>query len=176
MAKKSDPNDAGEAAATKSAGPGIVVAILIAILAGGAGGGAFGYFMLGSTAQPEKKAEAAPEEKPAKDQAPILAGNTRFPRNAVEVPLAPIITSLGPDKKFNIRLDLSVIAVAGTKPEAVLKSEYREDVIALLWGLAIKDIEGGRGFQNLRTQLDERVRARGQGTMLGVLINGLIVQ
>ncbi|MEQ1715885.1 MAG: flagellar basal body-associated FliL family protein [Hyphomicrobium sp.] len=175
MAKKSDANEA-EASPVKSAGPGIVVAMLIAILTGGLGGGAFGYFMLGTTGQPEKKADASSVEHQTKDQAPVLALNTRFPRNAVEVPFTPIITSLGPDKKFNIRLDLSVIAVAGTKQETVLKSEFREDVIALLWGLTIKDIEGGRGFQNLRMLLDERVRARGQGTVLGVLINGLIVQ
>jgi flagellar FliL protein len=57
-----------------------------------------------------------------------------------------------------------------------LKSEIREDVIAFLEGLTVADIEGVRGFQNLREQLDDRAKIRGRGAVLGLLIGGLILE
>ncbi len=80
------------------------------------------------------------------------------------------------EPKTNVRLDLSIIAAHGTAESGTLKSEIREDVIAFLEGLNVADIQGVRGFQNLREQLDDRAKIRGRGAVLGLLIGGLILE
>ena len=101
---------------------------------------------------------------------------SRFPSDAREIAIPPIIVDLKGEPASRVRIDLSVIAVHGTAESGVLKDEVREDVIAYLKGLTIADIQGARGFQNLREQLDDRAKIRGRGAILGILIGGLLVE
>jgi flagellar FliL protein len=66
--------------------------------------------------------------------------------------------------------------VHGTSEASLLKNEVREDVIAYLKGLTVADIQGVRGLQNLREQLEDRARIRGRGAILGLLIGGFIIE
>ena len=94
----------------------------------------------------------------------------------MEIQVPAIIVQLKGEPKTNVRLDLSIIAAHGTTESGTLKSEIREDVIAFLEGLNVADIQGVRGFQNLREQLDDRAKIRGRGAVLGLLIGGLILE
>jgi flagellar FliL protein len=66
--------------------------------------------------------------------------------------------------------------VHGTPDSTLLKNEVREDIIAYLKGLTVADIQGVRGFQNLREQLEDRARIRGRGAILGLLIGGFVIE
>jgi flagellar FliL protein len=159
--RKDDPPVAGSEGYLKPA--------LMAVLVGAIGGLGFGYF--GEIAKPfamgnDVAGSAEPERRPM----------GRFPKDALEIPIPSIIVQLKGDPKTNVRLDLSVIAAHGTPETGALKSEIREDVIAYLEGLSVADIDGVRGFQNLRQQLDDRAKIRGRGSVLGILIGGLILE
>lgn len=174
MAKKPVETNNSDAAPGQS-GPSLVVVLAVSLLLGTLGGGTFGYAMLPSEQQ---TVAAIPAEKSGEDKSvkALEPPQGRFPVDAVEIALAPIITTLGEAKKTNIRMDISLVTVKGVNAETTLKDEIREDVIAYLWGLELSQIEGGRGFQNLREELDERAVSRGGGAVLGLLIGGLVVQ
>jgi len=147
----------------------LVISALVAIVLGVTGGGAFGYFVLpdgiGQTAQAKSEIAAQTQSVPG-----------RFPSDAIELPVPSVITDLGTDTKMRARLDVSIIVAHGTPEATTLVGEVREDMIAYLKGLTVADIQGVRGFQNLREQLDDRARVRGRGAILGLLIGGLVLE
>jgi flagellar FliL protein len=143
--------------------------IALAIVIGAGGGGAFGYFSgLGALTSPAKTS--------AEHAGPDAPTGGRFPNDALEIQVPAVIVQLKGQPKTNVRLDFSIIAAHGTAEGGSLKSEIREDVIGFLEGLTLADIEGVRGFQNLREQLDDRAKIRGRGAVLGLLIGGLILE
>jgi len=150
----------------------LIKSMAIAILLGGAGGVAFGYLAI-PTPEPIPLTK---EESPTAKKEPLAPAPGRFPSDAREIPIPPIIVDLKGEPTSRIRLDLSIIAVHGTAETGVLKDEVREDVIAYLEGLTIADIQNARGFQNLREQLDDRAKIRGRGAILGILIGGFLVE
>lgn len=157
----------------KGGGPGIVLSAIIALVVGCVGGGAFGYLAVPTPPPPTEKQE---EKIAAKStEGPQAPG--RFPSDAVELQLTPIILEMGKaEKQSKVRIEFSIIAAHGTPNTSTLQSELREDVIAYMKGLDVKDLEGARGFQNLREQLDDRAKIRGRGAVLGLLIGGLVVE
>ncbi len=148
---------------------GFVMSILLAAVLGIGGGGAFGYFAMpdASAPSPEPKTKSVAKAEPVPG---------RFPSDAIELTVPSVITDLDTDPKMRARLDVSIIVAHGTPQSTTLIGEVREDMIAYLKGLTVADIQGVRGFQNLREQLDDRARVRGRGTILGLLIGGLVLE
>ncbi len=149
---------------------GFMMSAIVAVILGAGGGGAFGYFAMpdGSPSNSPPKNESA---SPA--PAPVIG---RFPNDAIELAIPAVITDLDTDPKIRARLDVSIIVAHGTPETTTLLGEVREDVVAYLKGLTLSDIQGVRGFQNLREQLDDRARIRGRGAVLGLLIGGLVLE
>jgi len=150
----------------------LIKSMAIAILLGGAGGVAFGYLAI-PTPEPVPLTK---DESPAAKKEPLAPAPERFPSDAREIPVPSIIVDLKGEPARRIRMDLSIIAVHGTAETGVMKDEVREDVIAYLKGLTITDIQGVRGFQHLREQLDDRAKIRGRGAILGILVGGFLVE
>jgi flagellar protein FliL len=150
-------------------GGSILVSAIVALVFGAGGGGAFGYFLM---------PDVAPSNSPPHNELPAAATPTagRFPDDAIELAVPSIITDLDSSSKLRARLDVSIIVAHGTPETTTLLGEVREDVIAYLKGLTVDDIQGVRGFQNLREQLDDRARIRGRGAILGLLIGGLVFE
>jgi flagellar FliL protein len=142
---------------------------LVAILVGAGGGAALGYFVIpdGAATPAKQVSEVSEARGPA---------TGRFPNDALEIPIPPVIVDLISEPRTKVRLDLSIIAAHGTPETGSLKNEVREDVIAFLKGSSVNDIQGVRGFQNLREQLDDRAKIRGRGAILGLLIGGLVLE
>jgi flagellar FliL protein len=157
-----------DAPATGMSGADFIKSMAVALLLGIGGGGAFGYFVIPSA--PASQSKAAPA---AKSGAPRTG---RFPNDALEIGVPSIIVDLKGEPRSRVRLDLSIVAVHGTSATGTLKDEVREDVIAYLKGLTVADIQGVRGFQNLREQLDDRAKIRGRGAILGLLIGGFVIE
>jgi flagellar FliL protein len=150
-------------------GGSFILGAIIALALGGLGGGAFGYFLM-----PDASAAKAPPQ----DTSPAPTGPAagRFPNDALELAIPSIITDLASESKVRARLELSIIVAHGTPETSTLVGEVREDVIGYLKGISLSDIQGVRGFQNLREQLDDRARIRGRGAILGLLIGGLVLE
>jgi flagellar FliL protein len=150
-------------------GADFIKSMAVALLLGIGGGGAFGYFVIPSA--PAVQSKDTPT--PAASATPRVG---RFPNDALEIGIPSIIVDLKGEPRSRVRLDLSVVAVHGTAEAGTLKDEVREDVIAYLKGLTVADIQGVRGFQNLREQLDDRAKIRGRGAILGLLIGGFVIE
>ncbi|HML27316.1 MAG TPA: flagellar basal body protein FliL [Hyphomicrobium sp.] len=148
-----------------------MVSAIIALLLGIGAGGAFGYF-----AMPEASSSNASSQSAAGTQSTPPPPAGRFPNDAIEIAVPSVIADLASGAKVRARLDVSIVVVHGTPETTTLVGEVREDVIAYLKGLSLSDIEGVRGFQNLREQLDDRARIRGRGAILGLLIGGLVLE
>jgi len=149
-----------------------IISAVIAAIIGIGGGGAFGYFMVPDQSGPSAN---APHGDTASPSAPAPRPG-RFPNDALELQVPSVITDLDTDPKIRARLDLSLIVAHGTPETTTLLGEVREDVIAYLKGLTLEDVQGVRGFQNLREQLDDRAKIRGRGAILGLLIGGLVLE
>ena len=148
-----------------------VKSMLFAVLLGIGGGAAFGYFAVPVGTAPAPVEEAKPMSIAA--QTPISG---RFPSDALELAIPSIIVDLSGEPRSRVRLDISIVAVHGTSEASLLKNEIREDVIAYLKGLTVADIQGVRGLQNLREQLEDRAKIRGRGAILGLLIGGFVIE
>ena len=164
MAQALVPSNGSAPSAAPSTGD-LVKSMIAAVVLGVAGGGAFGYF-----AVPVGPAPAPVEEAKPASVAPEAPSVGRFPSDALE------IVDLSGEPKSRVRLDVSIVAVHGTSEASVLKNEVREDIIAYLKGLTVADIQGVRGLQNLREQLEDRAKIRGRGAILGLLIGGFVIE
>ncbi|AGK59401.1 flagellar basal body-associated protein FliL [Hyphomicrobium denitrificans 1NES1] len=149
----------------------LVKSMLLAVVLGIGGGGVFGYFAIPVGTPPAPVGEAKPAS--AAPQTPISG---RFPSDALEIAIPSIIVDLSGEPKSRVRLDISIVAVHGTSESGLLKDEVREDIIAYLKGLTVADIQGVRGLQNLREQLEDRAKIRGRGAILGLLIGGFVIE
>lgn len=156
--------------------PSIVVALaIVTLIAGGAGAGfAFAFLKAPPPATAAAK-PAAPVEHAKAAEAPHPASN-RFPPDAVEVAMEPIITGLGPTADRKMRLEASIIVTKEAVSSPTLKTELAEDIVVYLNGVTAEDISGVRGLQNLREDLDDRARVRGRGMVLGLLISGFVLE
>jgi flagellar FliL protein len=160
----------GDTPAAASSTADLVKSMLIAAALGIGGGAAFGYFVMPvGNAVPVEEAKAA-------SAAPQVPVQGRFPSDALEIGIPSIIVDLSGEPRSRVRLDVSIVAVHGTSQFGFLKNEVREDVIAYLKGLTVADIQGVRGFQNLREQLEDRAKIRGRGAILGLLIGGFVIE
>lgn len=161
---------------TGTAQPSLVIALaIVTVLAGGAGAG-FALTLL----QPSKAEPVVAAPVTAAVDAHELAAkkvqSNRFPADAVEVALEPIITALGPTADRKMRLEASIIMTKEAATSSTLKTELMEDIVVFLNSVSAEEISGARGLQNLREDLDDRARIRGRGTVLGLLISGFVIE
>lgn len=171
MAAKSNRGKAGTEASASQ--PGLVLALLILAVIGGGAGAGFAVVFLQAKPEVAAPATATLTEKRVENDNPQTS---RFPADAVEVALDPIVTSIGPNDKPKMRLEASMIVNKNGASSQVLKKEVAEDIIAFLKSVTMADISGSRGFQNLREDLDDRARIRGRGMVFGLLISGFVFE
>jgi flagellar FliL protein len=145
---------------------GFIIAMLVATVVSGVGGGIFGMYGLSSNGPPDKKQEKA------KDAAKQVFGDGLNLKA-----LSPIITNLGGPKAAWIRLEAAIVGVQdGGKDDNVLAGKITEDIVAYLRTVPMGQIEGANGFQNLREDLNERARVRSGGRVREVVIQSLVVE
>lgn len=164
------------ATANGNAQPSIALALaIVTLIAGGAGTG-FAFTLL----KPNKSLPIATPTPPPEHHEPAAAANkaqtNRFPADAVEVALEPIVTALGPKADRKMRLEASIIMTKEAATSSTLRTELIEDIVIFLNSVTAEDISGTRGLQNLREDLDDRARIRGRGTVLGLLISGFVLE
>ena len=93
------------------------------------------------------------------------------------IPIPPVLTTLAEPKGKWIRLEGSILAMPGGELSPELLAERSgEQILAYLRSLRLDQIEGPSGFQALRADLNDTVKALSKGEVQGVLIHGLIVE
>ncbi|HEY0331535.1 MAG TPA: flagellar basal body-associated FliL family protein [Rhodopseudomonas sp.] len=91
--------------------------------------------------------------------------------------IAPVVTNLASPPGAWIRVEASVITDQVNEDEAnVLVARVGEDVVAYLRTISPAQIEGARGLQYLREDLNERAAIRSSGKVRELIIETLVVQ
>ena len=156
-------------ASSKGAIIGVVVASLIAILAGGGIGSQFATMI--SSSKPEIK-----QHKPAKNTADKSMATT-YVGNRVVKALLPIVTNLAEPKNAWIRLEGAIIFNGADEVNFdEINAQISQDTLAYLRTLRMIDLEGASALTYLRDDLTERARTRSKGKILELVISSLVVE
>ncbi|MFD1744833.1 flagellar basal body-associated FliL family protein [Rhizobium helianthi] len=163
----------------KKASPIATIAGIAVVTLIGAGGG----WVLGGMVAPKdpnaeaNKAQAAaaqPEaagEKGGKKEEGLPHIST--PAAGV-VQLEPITTNLAYPSDNWVRLEVA-LAFNGP-PELVLAEQIHQDIMAYMRTVSLQQIEGPRGFQYLKDDLQERVDQRSQGKVSKVMLRTFVIE
>lgn len=154
---------------------GVAVATLVA-----AGGG---WVVGGMIAPKNPAAEQAAAEAKAAAAAPAAGGHGEkkeegLPHISTEaagvVQLEPITTNLAYPSESWVRLEVA-LAFNGP-PELALAEEIHQDILAYMRTVSLQQIEGARGFQYLRDDIQERVDLRSQGKVSKVMFRTFVIE
>jgi flagellar FliL protein len=149
---------------------GIAVVTLI-----GAGGG----WVLGGMIAPKMPGSDQTAARPA--NAAAADGDTKeegLPHIATEaagvVQLEPITTNLAYPSANWVRLEVA-LAFDGP-PQLPLAEEIHQDILAFMRTVSLQQIEGPRGFQYLKDDIQERVDLRSQGKVSKVMFRTFVIE
>jgi len=158
-----------EPAAAKAASPFAFIGAMLILT--GLGVGAGGLFGLQVLAKAEKPAAAKAE---AHASQPVRG---RYAGNVTLRPLSPIVTNIAAPGHIWIRLEGLLVAEGEQAGEAnALAATIAEDIVAYLRTVTLAQIQGATGFQNLREDLNERVRVRSGGKVRDLVIQSMVVE
>ena len=133
-----------------------------------AGAGVLSSMHLFSTAQRIADSQKDVQERPV---ASAFSPSARLRK------LSPIVTNLASPPGTWIRVEASVVTDQLSEEEAnVLVARVGEDVVSYLRTLSPAQIEGARGLQYLREDLNERAAIRSSGKVRELIIETLVVQ
>lgn len=170
--------------AAKKKGGGIVMTIagIALVTLVGAGGG----WVVGGLIAPKEPAatEAQQQATADADKADAANGEAKkeegegLPRISTEangvVLLEPITTNLAYPSENWIRLEVA-LAFKET-PELTMAESIHQDILAYLRTVSLQQIEGPRGFQYLRDDIQERVALRSKGKVAGVMFRSFVIE
>lgn len=144
------------------------IATLIALTLLSAGAGALSALQLLSTAERLVDAQKSAGERPVTS---TFSGNTRLHK------LTPVITNLEAPPGLWARIEASMITDSMSEEDAnILAVQINEDITAYLRSVSLPQIEGARGLQYLREDLNERAAIRSGGKIRELVIETLVVQ
>jgi flagellar protein FliL len=159
-----------EGTGAKKSSPVLTIAGIAILTLVGLGGG----WVVGGMIAP-----ASPE--PATEDAAAGAhatGEAGIPQIATEangvVLLQPITTNLAYPSDNWVRLEVA-LAFNGA-PELPLAESIHQDMMAYMRTVSLQQIEGPRGFQYLRDDLQERASLRSQGKVARVMLRSFVIE
>ncbi|OAP41061.1 flagellar basal body protein FliL [Sinorhizobium glycinis] len=146
-----------------------IAAVALVTLVAGGGGWLVGALL---APPPPQKTEAAAEVPPN------ATGEEGLPKVATEangiVQLEPITTNLAYPAENWVRLEVA-LQFEGA-PDVALAEEVHQDIAAYLKTVSLQQIQGPRGFQYLRDDIQERVDLRSGGRVTNVMFRTFVIQ
>ncbi len=172
-----DEAQAAEGGAKKKGGGIMVIAGVGILTLVGTGGG----WVVGGMIAPKDPAAAAVQHEEAAAAGGHGEGGKKeeglphisTPANGV-VLLEPITTNLAYPSENWIRLEVA-LAFKGP-PEMPLAESIHQDILAYMRTVSLQQIEGPRGFQYLRDDIQERVDLRSQGKVAKVMFRTMVIE
>ncbi|HEV7434925.1 MAG TPA: flagellar basal body-associated FliL family protein [Pseudorhizobium sp.] len=163
----------GAEGGSKKKSPLMLVAGVAALTLIGGGGGWFLGSMIAPAAPLDEHAasagHASTDEEGKSEGIPKIATEA----NGV-VLLDPITTNLAYPSENWVRLE---VALAFKGPaELSLAEEIHQDILAYMRTVSLQQIEGPRGFQYLRDDIQERVNLRAQGKVSSVMFRTMVIE
>ncbi|MCF6369548.1 flagellar basal body-associated FliL family protein [Rhizobium halophilum] len=163
----------GAEGGSKKKSPLMLIAGVAALTLIGGGGGWF----LGSMIAPATPLDehATPAGHASTDEEGKSEGIPKISTEANGVVLLdPITTNLAYPSENWVRLE---VALAFKGPaELSLAEEIHQDILAYMRTVSLQQIEGPRGFQYLRDDIQERVNMRAQGKVSSVMFRTMVIE
>ncbi len=146
----------------------MIVGLLVLTVLGGGGG-----WVLGTVVAPKIKTAAAAvqaSEKAAGDGKHAAAAGQA---NGI-IALDPITTNLAYPSQSWVRLELALVFKG--QPDAQLAQAIHQDILAYIRTVSLQQIEGARGLQYLRDDIQERVDLRSEGRVSKVMFRTFVIE
>lgn len=174
-----DANAGAEQGKKKSSLVMTIATIVVLTLVGGGGGWFLGKNLLPKDAAAEAASAAAPaHEAAAGGHDAAGAKDAGLPKLATAangiVLLEPVITNLAYPSDSLVRLEVALMFKGA--PEAPLAEEVHQDIMAYMRTVSLQQIQGPRGFQYLRDDLQERVDLRSHGRISKILFRTFVIE
>ncbi len=156
----------------KSAMMKTIIGLAVLTLLGGGGGWVVG----GMIAPSVKSAKEA--EQPAEAAEKAKAGETGLQKISTEannvVQLEPITSNLAYPSENWVRLEVALLFSG--PPDVKLAEDIHQDIMAYIRTVSLQQIEGPRGFEYLRDDIQERVDLRAQGRVSKVMFRTFVIE
>ncbi|MFN7092503.1 MAG: flagellar basal body-associated FliL family protein [Allorhizobium sp.] len=155
----------------------LVIPLVVLTAVGGGGGWVIGNMLAPQVKQAEDAAKAAQAAAGGhggdakKDEEGIPPISTEA--NGV-VSLAPITTNLAYPSENWIRLEVALMF--NGPPDVQIAEAVHQDIMAYLRTVSLQQVEGPRGFQYLKDDLQERVDLRSEGRVSKVMFRTLVIE
>ncbi|MCT7665877.1 flagellar basal body-associated FliL family protein [Shinella kummerowiae] len=151
-----------------------IAAIAVLTLLAGGGGWLVGNMLAPPPA--EKPAEEVAKAEPASG-AEGEAGQD-VPHISTEangiVLLDPITSNLAYPSDNRVRLEVALMFRGA--PDVTLAEEIHQDILAYMRTVSLQQVQGPRGFQYLREDLQERVDLRSEGRVTNVMFRTFVIE
>jgi flagellar FliL protein len=164
----------------KKSSPVITIAVIavLSLLAGGGG------WLVGNMLAPPPTEEVAKAE-PAAAAAEGGHGGGEKGAEGQEVPhistlangivlLDPITSNLAYPSDNRVRLEVALMFKDA--PDVALAEEIHQDIMAYMRTVSLQQVQGPRGFQYLRDDLQERVDLRSEGRVTNVMFRTFVIE
>ena len=155
----------------------LVIPLVVLTAVGGGGGWVIGNMLAPQVKQAEDAAKAAEaaatggEGEAKKDEEGLPPISTEA--NGV-VALEPITTNLAYPSENWIRLEVALMFNGA--PDVKIAEEVHQDIMAYLRTVSLQQVEGPRGFQYLKDDVQERVDLRSEGRVSKVMFRTLVIE
>lgn len=171
MAKAADgAGEAGEKPKGSSLVPTIAGIAVVTLI--GAGGG---WFLGGMIAPKPDESAAKPKEAAAAAHGGKEQGVPRISTEANGIVLLePVTTNLAYPSTSWIRLEVALMFKGPA--EVGLSEAIHQDIMAYLRTVSLQQIQGPRGFQYLKEDIQERVDLRSEGRVSKVMFRTFVIE
>jgi flagellar protein FliL len=172
-----DAEAAGTVSKKKSSTiPAIAGVAVLTLLGGGAG------WFVGKMVSPKiaaiEKQQTAQKETEAKKPAEGKREEGSLPNVATAengiVQLEPIVTNLAYPSENWLRLEVALMF--NGPPDEKIAADVQQDILAYVRTVSLQQIEGPRGFQYLRDDIQERVDLRSAGKVTKVIFRTFVIE
>jgi flagellar FliL protein len=165
-------NETGEGKKKKSGGMVMtIIGLAVLTLVGAGGGWAVGNMVapnIRSAAEAEQAKEAEAKKK-AEGGLPKIANEA----NNI-VLLDPVTSNLAYPSENWIRLEVALMF--NGPPDVKVAEDIHQDILAYVRTISLQQIEGPRGFQYLKDDIQERVDLRSQGRVSKVMFRTFVIE
>ncbi|WFR95803.1 flagellar basal body-associated FliL family protein [Rhizobium tumorigenes] len=152
----------------------LIAGVLVLTLVGAGGGWAIGKMVAPKilTAEKAQAAEAKPEAGGKKGEEGALP--TIVPEANGILQLDPITSNLAYPSENWVRLEVALMFKGPT--DVKMAEDIHQDILAYIRTVSLQQIEGPRGFQYLRDDIQERVDLRSEGRVSKVMFRTFVIE
>lgn len=156
----------------------LLIPLVVLTAVGGGGGWVIGNMLAPQVKQAEETAKAAEEAAAGEHGGEAKKEEEGLPPISTEangvVALEPITTNLAYPSENWIRLEVALMF--NGPPDVKIAEDVHQDIMAYLRTVSLQQVEGPRGFQYLKDDLQERVDLRSEGRVSRVMFRTLVIE